>query len=167
MTKAKKPTLKDEFLLFWGSNSFPSELNDLFDKTWDFFEPHLKKKASTPKPKVEIPQEQLITYNEIFPKIKGGSGKSLRCNLIELEKSFQYFFRSYDYDWQTILEAAKVYVQDMDRESYKYCRTSKYFCIKFKTAGMPESLLADYCVKVLAGDHFEEDTKSGFDVRVY
>ena len=126
----------------------------------------LNKKKKT-KPKLEIPQDMLSAYNEMFPNIKGGSGKRLRCNLKELEKAFQYFFKSYpDTTWLTILQATALYLDEQEKDGYKWTRTAKYFCIKFKQAGQPESELIEFCERVIQGDNFEEK-EQGFEPKVY
>jgi hypothetical protein len=158
----KKPTLKEQFIDHF------SGAPRTFEEIWTFFEPHLKKKESAPKR--EIPEDKLIDFNEMFPKLKAGSGKMMRCNLRELEKAFQYFFKEYGeaYDWDTILSAANVYINEQERDSFKYARTAKYFVIKFKQPGMPESMLAEYCVQILEGTYFNQQNEpsQGFEPKI-
>lgn len=166
MAKQIKLTLQEEFFSFQttvsdnGSVIVKGSPMDI----WNFFEPHLKLK--TAKPKMEIPQEYLIQYNELFPNIKGGSGKRLRCNIKELEKAFQYFFKLYpDTNWMDILNATVLYLNEQEKDSYQWTRTSKYFVVKFKTPNMSESELAEFITRIKEGDSFEEDQK-GFDIKV-
>src|ERR1700749_2143235 len=106
MTKQPKITLKEEFLTKF---IIGGRVDDaLKEEIWNFFEPYLKLKTS--KPKIEIPEENLITFNDIFPQRKGGSGKSLRCNLKELRKAFEWFLKEYpNYSWHEIYQAAAKY----------------------------------------------------------
>lgn len=164
MVKQPKITLKEEFNKHFLAPFLGGE--ELKQEIWNFFEPHLKLKKD-PKSKIEIDEERIIEFNEIFPAIKGGSGKTLRSNLKELRKSFEWFFKNYDYEWSVIYQAAYRYIEDQEKENFKYCRTSKYTVVKFKTPNMPESTLSDYCTQVLAPEYFEGETKhSGFEPRV-
>lgn len=162
----KKEDLKIEFRAWF--MQFGGDIKEKMDSeaVFNFFEPHLKLKSA--KPKIELPEDKIIEFNEIFPKIKGGSGKSLRCNLKELTKAFEWFFKNYEYDWNIILDAAKKYVIEQERENFKFCRTAKYFIVKWRTPSQPESLLAELTVQVLEGDYFEggsEDIK--FETKIY
>ncbi len=159
----KKPTLKDNFILEFCTGEMITYGEG--EKIWNWFEPHLKK--TTTKPKIEIDEAKIIEYNEIFPNQKSGSGKRMRCNVKELTKAFQYFFKNYDYTWLTILQATEIYVNDQTKDDFKYCRTAKYFCIKFKTPGFPESELAEFCQRVLDGVQDEPKNKDFFDLKVY
>lgn len=168
--KTKKPTLKEEFLSsFFVTNNYDSGIPTMkkhpAEDIWKFFEPHLKLK--TVKPKIEIPEELLVNYNACFPDMKGGSGKRLRCNLKELEKVFQYFFKLYPgHDQDIILQATHLYIDEQSKEDFKYCRTAKYFCIKFKQPGMPESELIEYIERINSGETFEEQDKVRWEPRV-
>lgn len=153
--------LKDKFSEFMASKEpYPSEW-----EIWDFFKPHLKLKA--PKQKIEIDQEQLKAFNESFPEGKSGSGKRMRCNLKELEKAFQYFFKLYpETTWPIILQATQLYLSEQEKDNFKWCRTAKYFCIKFKQPGQPESELIEYVERMQSGAQIDTDMK-GFDVKVF
>lgn len=160
MAKQIKQTLKEEF-----DKLFPIRGTYEPLAIWNFFEPYLKLKKD-PKPKIEIDEERIIEFNEIFPAIKGGSGKVLRSNLKELRKSFEWFFKNYDYDWSIIYSAVVKYIEDQEKENFKYCRTSKYTVVKFKTPNMPESTLSDYCTQVLAPEYFEQQHPRGFEPKI-
>lgn len=158
--KPKKPTLREEY-----EKLCIKVTEDTFkEKIWNFFEPHLKKK--TPKPQIEIPENKIIIYNELFPNQKSGSGKRMRCNIKELTKAFQYFFKQYpDYTWETILQATQQYLAEQESTNYQWTMTAKYFCVKFKTPSMPSSELAEFCDSVLSGDTGVE-IKQGFHPRI-
>lgn len=119
------------------------------------------------KKKLEIPEEAIITYNELFPNIKGGSGKRLRCNVKELEKAFQYFFKEYkDISWENIFKATELYIEEQKKDNFKWTRTSKYFCIKFKQPGQPESELIEFVERATKGDNFEDKESTGFQPKI-
>lgn len=162
----KKELFKEEFFKEFGATSFKGYPLEQCNLIWNFFEPHLKLKAS--KPKIEIPQDKLITYNEMFPRLKGGSGKILQCNIKEVEKAFQWFIKNYpEYHWGIILEATRIYLAEQERGNYKWTRTSKYFCVKFKQPNQPESELAEFCARVVSGLDYEEPESYGFEPKIY
>lgn len=102
-------------------------------------------------------------YLEIFPKFKLPSGKYARSDKKNLENSFRWFFDTYSYDRETVLNATKMYVDEYERQGYKYMRTSQYFIRKQNPIEkIFESELANYCEVYLNGDgdykdsHFSE-----------
>ena len=96
-------------------------------------------------------------YNSLFPAKKLGSGKYARTNVKTLEASFRWFFDTYDYDWHTILLAAKKYIFEYKIKNYEYMRTSQYFIRKQNTDKSFESDLATYCDMLNEVDSNEED----------
>lgn len=162
MTK-KKPTLKEQF------KAFPFEFtleDDWKSIIWDYFEPHLKKSA-VPPPKINIPFEKIVEYNEMFPAIKAKkTGKALRCNLTEVTGSFERFFKMYpDYSWDVIFAATARYLQEEQANDFTWTVRSKYFPMKRKD-GIDVSELAEYCVQVLEGSYFTSDEQQGFEPRI-
>jgi hypothetical protein len=97
------------------------------------------------------------TYNEIFPAKKLGSGKYARTNIKNLEAGFRWFFSTYEYDWKTIIEATKKYVQEYEMKNYEYMRTSQYFIRKQNPDKSFESDLATYCDMIKDGGSNEEN----------
>jgi len=158
-----KNELKDKFLTELDKWEINERKAALSLKVWEFFEPHLKVRA--PKQKIEIDQEQLKAFNESFPEGKSGSGKRMRCNLKELEKAFQYFFKLYpETTWPIILQATQLYLSEQEKDNFKWCRTAKYFCIKFKQPGQPESELIEYVERIQSGAQIDDE--KGFDITV-
>tara|TARA_Y100000361_G_scaffold45498_1_gene39351 strand:+ start:4222 stop:4809 length:588 start_codon:yes stop_codon:yes gene_type:complete len=105
--------------------------------------------------------KKIKEYSEIFPKFKLPSGKYARTNIKTLEAGFRWFFSNFDYKWETILKATKIYVEEYEMNNYKYMRTSQYFVRKQMTDKSYESPLADYCEAILNGveeqkNHFKE-----------
>ena len=105
--------------------------------------------------------EKIKEYSEIFPKFKLPSGKYARTNIKTLEGTFKWFFNNFDYEWETILKAAKSYVEEYEMNNYKYMRTSQYFVRKQNQDKTYDSELADYCEAVINGidqqkNHFKE-----------
>ena len=93
-------------------------------------------------------------YLEIFPKFKLPSGKYARSDKKNLENNFRWFFENHSYDWDTVINATKMYVDDYERQGYKYMRTSQYFIRKLNPAEKTfESELANYCDTYMNGSN--------------
>lgn len=91
-------------------------------------------------------------YLEIFPKFKLPSGKYARSDKKNLENNFRWFFETHSYSWETVLEATKMYVDEFERQGFKYMRTSQYFIRKQNAIEKSfESELANYCEAYLSG----------------
>ena len=90
-------------------------------------------------------------YVEIFPDIKLPSDKRARVNVLNLESAFKWFFQKYDYDWDTILKATELYVDEYARNDYKFMRNSQFFIRKQQPDKSWISDLADYCEMVQSG----------------
>jgi len=89
--------------------------------------------------------DKVKEYLEIFPKIKLPTGKPARSNYTEVCDNFHWFFRTYDYTWDIILEATENYVQEYQKNNWMYMRTSKYFIRKQNSDKTWSSDLAEYC----------------------
>jgi hypothetical protein len=92
--------------------------------------------------------EMIYQYREIFPTGMLPSGYPARLAFKELEKRFLHFFDNYDYTWETILKATKMYVNKYKDDNYMYMKTSGYFILK-NEKGVETSTLANYCDMVL------------------
>lgn len=105
--------------------------------------------------------KNIETYRELFPKIKLPSGKLARTNTKVLEKQFRWFFTEFDYDWDTIFGATKMYLDEYEAKNWQYMRTSQYFIKKTNPDKTFGSDLADYCDMYMNGldnedHHFKE-----------
>jgi len=109
--------------------------------------------------------KRIDEYLEIFPKFKLPSGKYARSDKKNLENNFRWFFENHSYDWDTVINATKLYVDEYERQGYKYMRTSQYFIRKLNPAEKTfESELANYCeVYQNGGGNY---TESHFSERV-
>lgn len=115
-------------------------------------------KGKTPKRKpILIPQVLLEQYREMFPNITFPTGKRARAPLKAIQDSFQRFFVAYpDYqDWDTILAATQMYLQEYEAKQWEYCSTSQYFIAKMR-GGIWCHILAEYYERILNGEHPEE-----------
>jgi len=100
-------------------------------------------------------------YRDIFPKGKLPSGVPARNNVKILTENFRWFFSEYDYSWEEIIKATKMYVNEYQRNNYVYMQNSQYFISKQDKHKVKTSKLADYCDMLRDGvntesDHFKE-----------
>lgn len=105
---------------------------------------------------------KIRAYVELFPKGNLPSGKPARSNPKNLETSFRWFFETFDYDWNTVYLATKMYLDEYEKNNFKYMRTSQYFVRKQNQDKSFDSELANYCEMYLSGDtldntHFSEN----------
>ena len=98
----------------------------------------------------------------MFPKKKLPSGKLARNNVNTLIDNFKWFFSTYDYTWDDILNATKLYIKEYRNNDWQYMKTSQYFISKQDKHKVKVSELADYCDMIRDGvstddeDHFKE-----------
>lgn len=100
-------------------------------------------------------------YRDIFPAGKLPSGKPARVNVKTLENSFRWFFENYDFTWDEVIDATRMYVNAYRDNDYMYMKTSQYFICKQDKSKVRTSDLADYCDMVRDGvepedNHFKE-----------
>ena len=97
-------------------------------------------------------EQNIKAYNEMFPNQKLPSGKAARSAPGNLEKNFRWFFDNFKYDWELVLQATGVYINEHQKNNYLYMRTSQYF---IKKDGLSD--LADLCENIINGGY--DDTK--------
>ena len=105
--------------------------------------------------------DRLNQYREVFPPGKLPSGKPGRVNVKTLENSFRWFFENYDFSWDEVIDATKMYVNEYRDREYMYMKTSQYFIAKEGKNKVKSSDLADYCDMIRDGiepedSHFKE-----------
>jgi hypothetical protein len=108
--------------------------------------------------------ENIDAYLDIFPKFKLPSGKYARSDKKNLENNFRWFFDNHAYNWETVLNATKLYVDEYEATGYKYMRTSQYFIRKQGSDKTYDSELANYCDMLLNGS--EDPSQKHFKERV-
>jgi hypothetical protein len=96
--------------------------------------------------------ENIEAYLDLFPKFKLPSGKYARSDKKNLEGNFRWFFDSHSYSWETIFDATKLYLDQYERQGYKYMRTSQYFIRKQNADKTYDSELANYCDMITNGE---------------
>jgi len=106
--------------------------------------------------------DKINIYREVFPNIKLPSGKPARVNVKMLSESFRWIFETYDYTWEQIIKATKMYVNEYRDAQYMYMQTSQYFICKQDKHKVKSSTLADYCDMIRDGveteaKHFKEN----------
>lgn len=100
--------------------------------------------------------DKIIEYREIFPEGKIPSGKPARQNTKALGEAFRSFFETYDFTWDQIITATKMYVNEYRDKEYLYMMTSQYFIGKQDKNKVKHSELADYCDMIKEGVTTEE-----------
>jgi len=106
---------------------------------------------SKPSEQINKLNENIDNYLNLFPKIKLPSGHYARASKKNIEGAFIWFFKNYDYSWDTILEATDRYLEEYEKNNYKFMRTSRYFIKKMEQDKTYVSQLADYCDVILSG----------------
>jgi len=96
-------------------------------------------------------------YRAIFPKGKLPSGVPGRNNVKILTENFRWFFAEYNYTWEEIIKATKMYVNEFQKNNYMYMQNSQYFISKQDKHKVKTSKLADYCDMIRDGISTEED----------
>lgn len=97
---------------------------------------------------------QISTYIETFPTQKLPSGKYARGDKKNIETNFMWFFQVYSYDWDTILRATSLYVNEYHAKNYLYMRTAAYFIKKQDNSQSIQSDLANYCDIILSKEDY-------------
>ena len=106
-------------------------------------------------------EQNIEQYLLLFPKIKLPSGKAARTDKKNCETAFKWFFENHDYNWETIIKATAMYVDEYERKNYMYMQTSQYFIRKQQSDKTWGSELANWCASADSGemnsdDHFSE-----------
>lgn len=166
----------NQLYLIWciGTNTAPININIHAElrmlKTLDFIDgkgaltptgldilEKIPKSRISKKTKVDLTDELIISYLEIFPKGKLPSGKQARADKKNIKSNFEWFFKTYSYDWDTVIKATKLYVDEYETKNFLYMRTSQYFISKMNPDRSRESELANYCAQIITGD-YQDDT---------
>tara|TARA_R110000772_G_scaffold160585_2_gene271714 strand:+ start:3903 stop:4445 length:543 start_codon:yes stop_codon:yes gene_type:complete len=105
--------------------------------------------------------KKINIYRETFPSGKLPHGKPARQNVKALNESFRWFFETYDYTWEEVMKATKMYVSEYVTTDYLYMQTSQYFIAKQDKHKVKTSTLSDYCDMIRDGiqtksEHFTE-----------
>lgn len=105
--------------------------------------------------------QNIETYRSIFPAGKLPSGVPSRNNVKILLENFRWFFAEYDYTWEEVLKATRMYVNEYRGNDYLYMQNSQYFISKQDKHKVKTSKLADYCDMIRDGvntekQHFKE-----------
>ena len=102
--------------------------------------------------------ENLDKYMELWPNIKLPSGLRARADKTNVKNNLIWFFRTYEYDWQTVLSATELYISEYEMKNYLYMRNSQYFVSKMNPQKFRESELANYCMRIKEGDVDEKNS---------
>jgi hypothetical protein len=102
-------------------------------------------------------KENIVKYLELFPKRKLPSGKLARSDKKNIESNFKWFFKTFEYTWETVLTATAHYVDEYEKKNYLYMQTSQYFISKTQPDKSKMSELANYCSMIIEGTDMNDD----------
>lgn len=108
--------------------------------------------------------QRIEQYVKLFPNIKLPNQKYARASVKNLEPKFKWFFETYDYTWDQIISATKIYIAEYHAKNYEYMRTSMFFICKQDATKAINSDLADYCDRFVNGNDFKRDIVFKTDV---
>ncbi|NQY42585.1 MAG: hypothetical protein HRT87_04485 [Legionellales bacterium] len=108
--------------------------------------------------------EKISAYRLLFPAGKLPSGSPSRNNVKDLCENFRWFFETFDYSWDQVMSATRMYVKEYASNDYLYMQNSKYFIKKQDKHKNVTSSLADYCDMVKDGVVIDNSTP--FDTKV-
>lgn len=114
-------------------------------------------KKSVKKPVLVITDEMVDAYLTLFPKGKLPSGKLARSDKKNIKNNFEWFFKTYSYSWENVIQATSIYVDEYEKKNYLYMKTSQYFISKSNPDRTRESELANYCASLANGDYQNND----------
>lgn len=109
------------------------------------------------KPDFVITDEMVNDYLALFPKGKLPSGKLARSDKKNIKINLEWFFKTYSYSWENVIQATSVYVDEYEKKNYLYMKTSQYFISKSNPDRTRESELANYCASLANGDYHNND----------
>ena len=118
--------------------------------------------AKTVTKEVVIEKDLIQNYLDLWPAIKLPTGKYARSDKSNLEAAFKWFFKNFNYSWDTIMKATKRYVDEYRLKNWDYMRTSQYFIRKTSSDKSMTSDLADYCMLVESGQQEEIPSHNKF-----
>jgi hypothetical protein len=117
----------------------------------------VKKKKTEKELLGEEGLNNIKAYRELFPKGKLPSGVPARNNIKILTENFRWFFGEYDYSWEEILNATRMYVNEYRANNYLYMNNSQYFISKQDKHKVKTSKLSDYCDMIRDGVSTEQE----------
>lgn len=106
-------------------------------------------------------RKQVEEYRLMWPSIILPNGKNARASLRELEIRFNWFFNTFQYDWNNVFKATEEYIKYYQERRYSFMRTSAYFIYKEMTPKLRTSDLAEWCENVL-----NKNESQGYDINV-
>jgi hypothetical protein len=108
-------------------------------------------------PSFTLTDASIDEYLQLFPKGKLPSGKLARSDKKNIRANLEWFMTTYSYDWDVIMRATALYVDEYEKKNFMYMKTSQYFISKTNTDKSRISELADYCSAVVNNDYDNDD----------
>lgn len=109
------------------------ELTNLGATVLNEFEAYLVKRKKAITREVLGPdfKAKVEEYIKLWPAMTLPSGKAARQGKNDIEKKFVVFFKDYpEYDWNLVLDATQIYVQEFEKKDYRFMVNSLYFISK-------------------------------------
>ena len=117
----------------------------------------VSKNTAKKLPSITLTDACIDEYLQLFPKGKLPSGKLARSDRKNIRANLEWFIKTYSYDWETIMRATALYVDEYEKKNFMYMKTSQYFISKMNTDKSRVSELADYCSAVVNNDYENDD----------
>lgn len=117
----------------------------------------VSKNSAKKQPTFILTDTSIDEYLQLFPKGKLPSGKLARSDKKNIRANLEWFMRTYSYEWDTIIRATALYVDEYEKKNFMYMKTSQYFISKMNTDKSRVSELADYCSAVVNNDYDNDD----------
>ena len=154
--------LDEEFIVVTKDDKYliTKKAEDLIKKIEKLFR---KESAGDKKVDSEFLQN-IEAYRELFPNIKLPSGVYARSAVKNLEPAMIWFFENFNYSWDTVLKATKMYINEYEIKRWMYLKNSQYFIRKQNVYKQYTSELANYCENILNGA--DENNKNIFESKV-
>lgn len=106
--------------------------------------------------------ENVEKYRLMWPSLLLPSGKYARSTSIAIRPKFEWFFQTFEFNWDTVFAATEDYIRYYQQQNYIYMQTSSYFIYKQDLAKIRTSTLAEWCEKVGSDEH----NNDSFDINV-
>lgn len=147
----EKLVIKDLFKL-WQKDYISKEIEDVYTFDFDNIKVHIFENKKEKNYKGDI-DSFVEAFYELFPKGVQSGGYPVRSGKKGVKDRLQKFIKSNkQYDYETIIKATQMYINECERNGYQFMKTAQYFIIKDGS-----STLESYCEKVASGEDIQDN----------